>query len=381
MSSAERLRSWCVAFAAALAACETEPEPGVPAPPPSVSPLDSGAGLRPSGPWEEPSAVSSALRPLRESRLELPVPRHPSPYLAFVGDDLLRLTRAGVQVRKAPGFLPLQTYPLVEPRAVVALAGGLAYAVGRSAALELALTGDEPGASPRGRPTLFPYSILLPDLIAPSELWVSHADDTKLYDHSFEASASGLLPPRAELDLVRFDQRALVGLRDGSFVFSAGRELGRSFPRGGPRWLRLPEEVRSVTRILRDKKMDRIWLVDGDGVVVLAALHERVRSLRRIVTERRLFDVAISENGIFTLELEKGTPVRRFSLARYDLEGAEVWRTSFDRVPQAAGEDWAAGFEANVRLLVPRSGAWVVVGGPDQLDVWNAENRARVLSE
>lgn len=310
--------------------------------------------------------AESALAPLR-AQLNLPPRAWPSEHLVFAGDRVARTVEAGIEV-VALGETPAQAKrSTVRASHVRAL-----FELGRTfgAVAEKNVLLFEPGKDAPARlpgVTWLPQARVFPDLISRNYLLVLQAPDHAIYRYFMAEGKGPLLPLVARHDLVDFDEKVFVALRDGSFVYSSGGSFNRLYTSGLTKKLVAPRASAAPLRGLRARRIDQIFVLYEDGLVQKLYLQDRVRVAWSTRLHRLPFDLVASGDDLVLLEDVPGD--RREWRLRVVGAGRESPLVIELGTSKALGEDWVQRLHERFGLAVSKGRVAVV--GPGGLGAWN----------
>lgn len=279
MAALTRRRLGALALAAvALAGCrERQPEarPNR-AEPGRASALLRGRAVKAAG----EGAQLEEGAPRRDPLERLAPPDQPSQRIAISGDRLAWLDGERLRVLSLPDLVEVTSFRSTDARNVAALTGGGFLIAARDNVQRLSAR-DE-------RPELFPHAPRL----GPTTIVASRHESTQFWLHY----ASISLVPRFELgaparvaslpmldmtELLDFDRRALLGLGDGSFVYTAPDGLRRIDVEGRPEHLPSAELAGQIWALSPDARLDRVWAASARHLY-LVHVRERAETLRRM---------------------------------------------------------------------------------------------------
>jgi hypothetical protein len=345
-----------------------------PRPPPSPT---SSAGAAPSA---SASPGSSAVVEIRDRRLELVAPGQPPQGLAFGKGRLARLTDRSLEVFDTVQVRREVSIPMTAPRRVVPTRDGGLLTAASDQVYRLAPGDQSPATFPRL--PLFADSCLFADRGDEGRVFLLHGFDPTLYSYRLEASSAKLLPVDEFQALEGLDHHGFAELRDGSFVFSAGRKLEHFYPTGKRTSLVAPAPRAEVWRMLPARRVDEVWVAYRDGRLDLVQIGTRPLVVQSITLPDRPYDLAASDEylAVVRLEQQPGQP-RRFTLVVLDGKGKELLTEVLPNDRATADGNWTQTVGQNKGVAVSAYAPLVAVGGPTWLGVWNIETKARLRGE
>lgn len=360
--------------------------PAEPPIPPRPAPMDASVVL--DAEVGEAGAAAAARRfvaELRRTKLDVAARRVPSQRMAFAKDRLVQLTDAALVVYDTKNMKEAARLPMTEPRRVVASSGGELIVATRNEVFRVPR--DVSKAERFSRLPLFVDSLLFADKRQESKLWVLHGIDPTLYP--YEIAEGGKLETLDFLALEDFDNRGFAALKDGSFAYTAGKQLVRFFPGGKRVELALPDGA-DVWRLLTTRRIDQLWLARSDGKVQLVQLAAAKLSLVKTLELPGAFDIDSNDSELAILRLERATEgkdedaggsTRSWTVAVFDASGKEQLSVALPLdSPSGSDDDWVRDITKNRAVVLSGHGPFVAVGGPTWLAVWNAKSGQRVLA-
>jgi hypothetical protein len=278
-------------FAVALAvvlvlACErrSPPRPDRHAPP-RQSVASAMSPIADAGTTAPPPTPSVVVRQ-RETRLEIPARRDDAQRMAFSRRRLAVLGEERLVVWDLANWQLVTSVPVQQPRRLTVMADGAFVVAAGRGTLRLEQHETQPAVLPRL--LLLPNSHLWADRRSALTLWVPVGRTLNQYQfpQPDEPPAARLVPVAGH-PLRDCDEHGFVGLKDGSFLFTAGGKLTRFFPEG--KSMRGPSPVSSedTWRLLPARRIDRAWLATVDGHLRLLISTETSPSSVRYSPSRR----------------------------------------------------------------------------------------------
>jgi hypothetical protein len=279
-----------------------------------------------------------------------------------IDSDALVVVEPGTQKKSLSVTLP-------GAFAVTAAPGAL-FAVGKDRLVVLDNGERTPRVMPR--PSLFPDSRLVPDLIDATRIWVHHPRSRALFGYSLGPSTSMLLPLVDTVTLDGADDGCFVALADGSFLHFMDAEWERLFVQGKRFEFPWPRTGARPFRALRAHRLDHVYVLSTDGEL---ALYQLGTTLLR-VWSRNIgplpVDVVTSGDTVFLLRTER---TQRDELS-WTLQAIHRKRPDVV-IPLGTSDAGAFQGDWHARLLgrfgLAASARWVTVGGTGQLRVWDAK--------
>lgn len=333
--------------------------------------VGSVAHESPRLPAIDTAPAESAVADFRRRTLN-PEPRElPSSLIAISGQrvgriepDALVVVEPGTQKKRLTFRLPGAFAVAASPSALLA--------VGTDRLLVLGPGERTPKSMPR--PSLFPGSQLMPDLIDAARVWVRHPRSNSLYGYSIGPSTSVLLPLAETVTLSGAADGSFVGLADGSFLHFTGTGWERLFVQGKRFELPWSNTRAAPLRTLRAQRLDQIYVLGKDGELELYQLEAPLSRLWHRNVSPLPVDIATSGDTVFMLRSHR-TPGHGLS---WTLQGIHRKRKDVfvplggehDGVEEFRGE-WYGRLLARYGLVA--SPRWVVLGGTGQLRVWDAK--------
>lgn len=302
MNALTRRRLGVLACAAAMSAGCRDRQPET-----RPSPIEPGRAS-PSLRGRAPSAADrgAALEegaPRRDPLEHLAPPEQPSQRIAISAERLAWLDGERLRVLALPQLSEITSFSSPESRNVVALTGGGFLIAARDNVQRL---------SPRDeRPELFPHA----PRIGPTTIIASRHESTQFWLHyagislvpRFDLGAPtriASLPLLDMTELIDFDRRALLGLGDGSFVYTARDGLRRIDVEGRPEHLPSPELAGRIWGLSSDARLDRVWAATASHLYLIH-VRERAESLRRIELPGHAVALGSDEGAVAVLTVER----------------------------------------------------------------------------
>lgn len=209
----------------------------------------------------------------------LAAPDAPNQRVAFSRGRLAWLRSDELWVVSLPDFALAAHFRAPGARNVVGLTGGGFLIAADDVLLRLSPLEHRPEALPRA-PRLGPTTII-PSRIESEQFWLYYAGIAELprFDLGGEPRIASL-PMLDWTELVDFDRRALLGLGDGSFVYTTAEGLRRIDVEGRRERLPQAELAGRVWALGRDRRLDRVWAVTEQHLY-LVHVRDEARVLQR----------------------------------------------------------------------------------------------------
>ncbi len=344
----------------------------------TASSLAPAAGLRDRDADADARPVPSAIVELRERKLRLDALRAPAQTLAFGRGRLARLTEEGVEVFSTDTLEQEASPSLTQPRRIVALRDGSLLVAASERTLRLG-PGKQPAES-FPRIPLFAGTLVFADRLEEKRFWLLHEFDPTLYRYDLDAGGSVLLRMDEYLTLEGFDHRGFAGLKDGSFMFTAGTRFRRFFPLGKEMELGSPVPDTEVWRLLVTHRIDRVWVAHRGSRLDLVQIGARLRVVRTLELPGDPYDITSNDRYVAVILLRQvaGEP-RHWRLVVVDQKGDEVFAENLPMDEALGGVDWVRAVTRNRNVVLSHPGSLVAVGGPTWLSVWDIEKKSLVL--
>jgi hypothetical protein len=357
-----------VALCSALAsACRSHP-----APPKRQSP-DAGRNERSSETRAGAGLELRGERTARDPSWFIIPPEQPWQVLALSGTRLGVLEGAVLVVRSLPDLRVLSRIRVPGARNVVAAADGAFLVADNEHVYRLAETEVRAEIEPR-LPRLGPTS-MLPHPERGDLFWARYEGVPELFEFSLGSPAAfGNAALVASIQLRGFDGRALLGLGDGSFLYSSAGGLERRYEDARIEHLALPELSGEIWGLGPGTGFDQVWAVTSRHIYALVV---RAPLVVRQRWELPLHSVALASRGgkAFVLAVDRVEKTRfQLRIESYAL-GAEQrsgQRFEVDVMARDAGP--GAGFLP--QLALSPGGEWLAVNafGPELFD-WRSKRR------
>ncbi len=357
-----------------VVACDDQPEPDFaePAPRPPMPAFDAMLRISDGG------SARAERKPI--ARVSLPPRPAPAQRVAFARGRLGRLTADELVVHDVRSWKLVTRISLANPRRLVRTADGGFAVADLTKLVRLAPRRTEPETF--SRVALFPRSRLFGDERFFDRVWVHHAGDSALYRYDYADDAGPLQGVGNSLDFSGFDGRALGALPDGAFVATEQGKLRRFFPDGKSVGLALPDLETDVWRLVRARRIDRVWVATKSGKMSLVELGQTARRVRKIDLGMVPFELASSVRYVAALGVEPGEKhPTKWRLVVHGHDGQLVFRQELSAEPGTPppGTSWLAHWVGNRDLAIARDKPLVAVGGATSVEVWDVKKRSRVF--
>lgn len=240
-------------------------------------------------------------------------------------------------------------FRVADARNVVGVTGGGFLIAGRDHVQRLSGMERRPEAFPRA-PRIGPTTIF-PSRHESEQFWLYYAGITRM--PRFDLGAPPLVASLPMLDwteLHAFDRRALLGVGDGSFVYSTSDGLRRIDVEGRREHLPNPELAGRLWALGRDQRLDRVWAAT-DQHLYLLHVRERIQVVRRFELPQHPVALAAEATTVAVLSVESLAPAS--ALLRIDVyvDGAAPSRViRFGTAQAAALAAPSARFEPELEL-------------------------------
>jgi hypothetical protein len=295
-------------------------------------------------------------------------PEQPWQRLAFSSSRWAALEGEELVVRHLPELHVLARLPVPGARNLVTATDAALLVTAADHVYRLAETELRLEPLPR-IPRLGPFTVL-PHPARGEQLTLAYEGIPGLSTFSLGMPAvAGYAPLVASTELPTFDGRALLGLADGSFVYSCPGGLCREAPAGGVERLELPELGGNVWGLARGEGPDEVWALTRYHAY---ALHARAPLRVRQRIELPAHAVALAsrgkELGVLAVESLQGERMRlRIEIYAAGSENRDVLR--FDALGSGPAD---AGRSAPFfpELAFSPLGDWLAVSvfGPELYD-------------
>ena len=243
-------------------------------------------------------------------------PDHPNQRLAVSADRLAWLDGEELRVFSLPALAAVTHFRAPDARNVVALTGGGFLITARDHVQRL--------SARERRPELFPHA----PRIGPSTIIASRQESTQFWLYyagiplvpRFDLGAPPRIASLPMLDwteLFAFDRRALLGLGDGSFVYTVSDGLRRIDVEGRREHLPSAELGGRVWGLVRDARLDRVWAATEQHLY-LVHVRERAELSRRVELPQHAVALGSDDGAVAVLSVERW--VERDLVLRVDLD-------------------------------------------------------------
>jgi hypothetical protein len=291
--------------------------------------------------WPEPEPLR-ALSP----------PDAPSQRIAFSRGRLAWLVGEELWVWSLDTLAPDARFRAPGARNVVALTGGGFLVAAAEHLLRLSNAERRPEVLPRA-PRLGP-TLIIPSRIESEQFWLYYAGISELprFDLGGPQRVASL-PMLDWTELFEFDRRALLGLGDGSFVYTTADGLRRIDVEGRRERLPHPELGGRVWALGRDQRLDRVWAAT-ERHLYLVHVREQASVLRRFELGPYPVGLAADEGTVAILRVESLAPTTARAVVDVYLDGVAPPRV-VRLEPDAAGDADAGAaprFQPEVALSV-----------------------------
>lgn len=353
-----------------------EPERRAPVPAPAAKAAVPVGSLVQESPLPTTSAPPSDVNPAENAVAEFrrrtlnPEPREqPSSLIAISGSRVGRIEPDALVVVEPGTRRKRLTLSLPGAFAVAGSPSAL-FAAGKDQLLMLA-TGERKAKS-MPRPSLFPRSQLLPDLIDAGRIWVRHPRANSLFGYSLHAGAGTLLPLVETVTLGGTPEGSFLALADGSFLHYTGEGWERLFLQG--RRFELPWAAPKATpfRVLRAARLDQVYVLGSDGTLEQIQLNAPLVRLWQRHIGPLPVDIATSGDRIFLLRADRSSSGElSWALQVIHKKREDVLIPLENAEAETFEGDWYRRLMARYGLAT--SSQWVALGGTGQLKVWDAK--------
>jgi hypothetical protein len=275
-------------------------------------------------------------------------PEHPHQRLAFSRERLAWLDGDELRVFELADFSVAATFRADDARNVVGLTGGGYLIAGREHLLRL--------SDRQSRPEVFPHAPRIgPTTIVPSrqeseQFWMYYEGIDKVPRFDLGApSRIASLPMLDWTELYQFDRGALLGVGDGSFVYTTRDGLRRIDNEGHRENLPQPEVAGRVWALALDARLDRVWAATSQHLYLLEA-RGRADVVRRLELAPHPLALAAEAGVLAVLSLERASESSlrlRVDVYPPGADAPRVLRT-YVRVPPAADAAAPPAFEPEV---------------------------------
>lgn len=293
---------------------------------------DSGPSASSAAPSPAPGALSEReRRPEADPLRALSAPDAPSQHIAFSRGRLAWLQDDGLPADRlreeelwvwSLDALELETrFRAPGARNVVALTGGGFLVAAADHLLRLSNAERRPERLPRA-PRIGP-TLIIPSRIESEQFWLYYAGVSELPRFDLGGpSRIASLPLLDWTELFEFDRRALLGLGDGSFVYTTGDGLRRIDVDGRRERLLHPELGGRVWALARDQRLDRVWAATERHLYLLRA-RERAEVLRRFELGPHGVALAADAGTVAILRIESLAPAAARAVVDVYVDGVE----------------------------------------------------------
>jgi len=342
--------------------------------PVALAPLASQALVSPPRKPVDTALAESAVADFRRRTLS-PEPRSESSSRIAISGSRVGRIESNALVVVEPGTQKKRLAITLPGAFAVSAAPGALFAVGKDRLVVLDNGAREPRSMPR--PSLFPESRLMPDLIDATRIWVRHPRSQSLFGYTLGPSPSNLLPLVDTVTLSGSDDGCFVALADGSFLHFTGGSWERLFVQGKRFEVEWPSTRARPFRALRAHRLDQFYVLAMDGELELYQFESTLLGSKLLrVWHRNIgplpVDVVTSGDTVFLLRTERS---ERGEL-NWVLQVIHRKRPDV-AIPLGATDAEAFQGDWHARLLgrfgLAASQRWVALGGTGQLRVWNAK--------
>jgi len=336
----------------------------------SLSPLGSQALAEPPPPKPVDTApAESAIADFRRRTLNPEPQREPASRIAVSGSRVGRIGSDALVVLE-PGTRNKSISVNLPGAFAVTGALGALFAVGKDRLVVLDIGAQKPRVMPR--PSLFPDSRLMPDLVDATRIWVHHPRSHSLFGYGLEPSTSTLLPLVDTVALSGSDDSCFVGLADGSFLHFTEAGWEQLFVQGKRFDFPWPSNRARPFRALRAHRLDQVYVLGTDAELELYQLGPKLQRLWHRNVGPLPVDAVTSGDTVFLLRAERSQPEEltwKLQVVRRNRPDAVI--------PLGISDAEVFEGDTQARLLaqfgLAASARWVAVGAAGQLRVWNAK--------
>jgi hypothetical protein len=233
-----------------------------------------------SSPARAESRGAAELERQRDPLDQLLPPEYPSQRLAFDDRRLAWLDAEQVQLLRLGDFASLARVAVPDGRNVVALVGGGFLALGRDHVYRVSRTDRRAQLFPRA-PRIGPTT-LIPSLHESEQFWLHYGglDDLPQFDLA-QQGLTGFLPVIGWTPLRGFDGRVVLGLGDGSVLYTVADGLRRIDVEGRPEHLPIVQVAGQIWALARAPRLDQVWAATRYHAYLLTA-REQADTVERL---------------------------------------------------------------------------------------------------
>jgi hypothetical protein len=232
-------------------------------------------------------------------------PEHPYQRLAFSHERLAWLDAEQLRVFELGSFRVAAQFRSPDARNVVGLTGGGFLIAAGDHVQRLSDLERRPELFPRA-PRIGPTTII-PSRHESEQFWLYFEGIDRLPRFDLGAPPRvASLPILDATELIEFDRRALLGLGDGSFVYTTADGLRRIDVEGRPEHLPQPELAGRVWALGRDARLDRVWAATDQHLYLVHA-RERADTLLRLELAPHPVALAAEEGRVALLSVESAS--------------------------------------------------------------------------
>jgi hypothetical protein len=314
-------------------------------------------------------------RPARDSLDTVAPPEHPNQRVAFSRGRLAWLDGDELRVFELEGFRMVTQFRSADARNVVGLTGGGFLIAARDHVQRLSDLERRPELFPRA-PRIGPTTIF-PSRHESEQFWLYFEGIDRLPRFDLGAPPRvASLPILDSTELVAFDRRALLGLGDGSFIYTTPDGLRRIDVEGRPEHLPQPELAGRVWALGRDSRLDRVWAATEQHLYLVHA-RERASTLVRLEIAPHPVALAAEEGRAALLSVESMSAEETHLRIDVYTVGAERPPTVHLQATRPSAGD--AGSEPELRPEIALDAAHDLVAvNAFGLQVWNFRRGVRV---
>jgi hypothetical protein len=365
-------------------ACRREPSGSVERGKVTRTPAGSSSELR--LPLRDPSAraVRSPLEPIDRAWLEqqpardpladVTPPEHPYQRLAFSHERLAWLDSDELRVFELQGFRVAAQFRSPDARNVVGLTGGGFLIAAGDHVQRLSDLERRPELFPRA-PRIGPTTIF-PSRQESEQFWLYFEGIDRLPRFDLGAPPRiASLPILDSTELFDFDRRALLGVGDGSFVYTASDGLRRIDVEGQREHLPQPELAGRVWALGRDARLDRVWAATEQHLYLLHAREQADTVLRLELAPHPL--ALAAESGRAAVLSVEGASAEQWGL-RIDVYALATERTAPIHLQARVPTSTDAGPEPLRPEIALDAAHELVAVNTFGLQVWNFRSGVRV---
>jgi hypothetical protein len=314
--------------------------------------------------------AASALAQIRGHAISLAAPGEIARHIAVGKGFVLQLRDSSAELFGSTDGKAIASVNLDRPRAALALLAGSVLVVAGNTAYRF-----DPGEKrphPLASVVLLPGALLVPSRESMERVWLFTPTLARAERYDLVADAG--VGPALIRTFPDCNGGVITMMSGGDLLCAARDKLVRISATGRVAILSVPAEVGAVWRLAAADHIDRVWIATERGELLLVELSSRARIVRSLGTHVSPVDFAADSKRLALLEVvEQANEARHFRLRVLKTDGRELFSKKLAAAAPSASRDWEAEVLRDRELVLGGKPERVVVGGPDSVQVFDAD--------